>query len=383
MKKECVTMLLAGGAGKRLGLLTRNLAKPAVPFGGRYRIIDFALSNCLNSHMYTVGVLTQYSPLKLHQHIGVGKPWDLDRMEDGLTILSPYTETSGGNWYLGTADSITKNINFIEQYDPNYLIVLSGDHIYHMDYNELLNQHKEKQADVTISALEVPWKETSRFGILNTTDDLRIYEFEEKPTSAKNNLASMGIYIFNWDVLKQYLEADSTNESSNHDFGQDILPAMILDHRKLYAYKFEGYWKDVGTIESYWEAHMDLLRENLHLSLNNRNWRTYSHDSNFAPQLIGENAVIHHSLINNGCIISGNIDHSVLFENVHIGDGSVIIKSILLPGARVGDNVLLERVIVQENVTIPNNTRIVAHPDEDPVVLSNDNIAYVSLGEED
>ncbi|WP_404454423.1 glucose-1-phosphate adenylyltransferase [Virgibacillus necropolis] len=371
MKKECVTMLLAGGVGKRLGLLTKNLAKPAVLFGGRYRIIDFALSNCLNSRMHTVGVLTQYLPLELHKHIGVGKPWDLDRMEDGLTILSPFTENDGGNWYMGTADAITKNMNYVERYDPEYLMVISGDHIYHMDYDELLRQHKEKQADVTISVVEVPWKETSRFGILNTTENLRIYEFEEKPEHAKSNLASMGIYIFNWKTLKGYLEEDATQTESNHDFGQDILPAMIADNRSLYAYRFEGYWKDVGTIESYWEAHMDLLKEDLSLSLNNKEWRTYSHDSNFGPQLIEENAVVHNSLVNNGCIISGKLDHSILFENVEVGEGSVINQSILHPGVRVGANVHLERVIVQENVTIPDNTRIEAKPDEEPIVFSS------------
>ncbi len=379
MKKECVTMLLAGGVGTRLGLLTKNLAKPAVPFGGRYRIIDFALSNCLNSRMHTVGVLTQYSPLELHKHIGVGKPWDLDRMEDGLTILSPFTEKDGGSWYLGTADAIIKNKNYVERYDPEYLIVISGDHIYHMDYDALLNHHKEKEADVTISVVEVPWKETSRFGILNTTDNLRIYEFEEKPTNAKSNLASMGIYIFNWKVLKGYLEEDAKLQESKHDFGQNILPAMIADNLQLYAYRFDGYWKDVGTIESYWEAHMDLLKEDLSLSLNNNEWRTYSHDSNFAPQLIEETAVLHHSLVNNGCIVSGKLDHSILFENVYVDEGSVINQSILHPGVRVGANVFLERVIVQENVTIPDGSKIAASKNEEPIVLSNSNLKAVTI----
>lgn len=371
-------MLLAGGAGKRLGLLTKNLAKPAVPFGGRYRIIDFTLSNCLNSRMYTVGVLTQYSPLELHKHIGVGKPWDLDRMEDGLTILSPFTVNDGGSWYLGTADAITKNIHFIERYDPEYLMVLSGDHIYHMDYDKLLRYHKEKNADVTISALEVPWEDTSRFGILNTSEDLKINQFEEKPIHPKNNLASMGIYIFNWNILKKYLEADARDSVTNHDFGQDILPAMIMDNRSLYAYRFDGYWKDVGTIQSYWEAHMDLLEESLSLSSPNNNWKIYSHDSNFAPQLINQQATIRHSLVNNGCIISGSLDHSVLFENVQVADGAVIEQSILLPGVRVGENVILKRVIVQENVTIPSNTRIIAESTSEPIVLSNENLESIS-----
>ncbi|WP_117170000.1 glucose-1-phosphate adenylyltransferase [Paraliobacillus sediminis] len=374
MKKECVTMLLAGGVGKRLGLLTKNLAKPAVPFGGRYRIIDFALSNCLNSHMHTVGVLTQYSPLELHKHIGVGKPWDLDRMHDGLTTLSPFIENNGGNWYLGTADAITKNINYIEGYDPEYLLVISGDHIYHMDYDKLLQHHKENEADVTISVLEVPWNETYRFGILNTTDDLRIYQFDEKPVDATSNLASMGIYIFNWKVLKQYLLQDAQLADSEHDFGKNILPTMLADNRYLCAYQFEGYWKDVGTIQSYWEAHMDLFDKDLAQLLSNKDWSIYSHDSQFPPQLIDENALVRRSLVNNGCMVSGTVEESVLFENVVIDAGAVIRQAILLPGVRIGENVQLERVIVQENVSIPPGTKIIASPDEEPIVLSNEKV---------
>ncbi|WP_112180567.1 MULTISPECIES: glucose-1-phosphate adenylyltransferase [Paraliobacillus] len=374
MKKECVTMLLAGGVGKRLGLLTKNLAKPAVPFGGRYRIIDFALSNCLNSHMHTVGVLTQYSPLELHKHIGVGKPWDLDRMHDGLTTLSPFIENNGGNWYLGTADAITKNINYIEGYDPEYLLVISGDHIYHMDYDKLLQHHKENEADVTISVLEVPWKETYRFGILNTTDDLRIYQFDEKPVHATSNLASMGIYIFNWKVLKEYLLQDAKIEDSEHDFGKNILPTMLADDRYLCAYRFEGYWKDVGTIQSYWEAHMDLFDKDLAQLLSNKDWSIYSHDSQFPPQLIHEHALIRRSLVNNGCIVAGTVEESVLFENVVIDAGAVIRQAIILPGVRIGENVQLERVIVQENVSIPAGTKIISNPDEEPIVLSNEKI---------
>ncbi|WP_186580273.1 glucose-1-phosphate adenylyltransferase [Aquibacillus kalidii] len=372
MKKECVTMLLAGGAGTRLGKLTKNLAKPAVPFGGRYRIIDFPLSNCLNSRMFTVGVVTQYSPLVLNKHVGVGKPWDLDRMNDGLTVLSPFTGFNGGNWYLGTADALTKNQAFIESYDPDYVLVLSGDHIYHMDYEKMLAQHKQNNADVTISVLEVPWKETSRFGILNTTDDMKIYEFEEKPTNAKSNLASMGIYIFNWKLLKEYLEMDRNSTDSDHDFGKNILPALLHDGHKLYAYPFKGYWKDVGTVESYWEAHMDLLEEDLELFLHNNEWRTYSHDSNFAPQLIEANADVHQSLINNGCIVGGKLDRSILFEDVHVAENSYVKQSIIHPGVRIGAHVHLERVIVQENVVIPDNTTYIAQADEEPIVISPD-----------
>jgi len=381
LKKECVTMILAGGVGKRLGTLTKNIAKPAVPFGGSYRIIDYSLSNCLHSRMYTVGVLTQYSPLELHRHIGVGKPWDLDRQGDGLSILSPFTNHNGGDWYLGTADAITKNINFIERYDPEYLIVLSGDHIYNMDYDEMLRHHKDKKADLTLSVIEVPWEETSRFGIVNTTEDLRIYEFEEKPAQAKSNLASMGIYIFNWKLLKSYLERDALLPVSHHDFGQDIIPAMLADQRLLYAYRFAGYWKDVGTIHSYWEAHMDLLKEDLPLSSHCQGWRTYSYDTNCAPQFIGCHSRIHHSLINNGCIVSGHLDHCVLFENVEIGEGSVVHQSILLPGAQVGQNVLLERVIVQENVAIPDQLRIVAAADEEPILVSEEYLANLMVAD--
>ncbi|WP_277677974.1 glucose-1-phosphate adenylyltransferase [Gracilibacillus dipsosauri] len=379
MKKECVTMLLAGGAGTRLGMLTKNLAKPAVPFGGRYRIIDFALSNCLNSGMNTVGVVTQYSPLVLHRHIGVGKAWGLDRLEDGLTILSPFTTCDGGCWYLGTADAIFKNCHFIDQYHPDYVLILSGDHIYQMDYNQILAQHKETEADVTIATMEVPWEETSRFGILNTTKNLRIYEFEEKPSQAKNNLASMGIYVFNWEVLKLFLEKDATKDHSDHDFGKDIIPAMLADELHLYAYVFEGYWKDVGTIQSYWEAHMDLLNPNSTTLLEHGKWKNYSRDSYLAPQLIGENAVIRHSLISNGCIVDGTVEESVLFEKVQIHQHAIIHQSILHPNAQIGEHVLLDRVIVQENVTIPDHTKIAANEEEEPIVVSNENINSILL----
>src|SRR5690606_19890851 len=312
-------MLLAGGEGKRLGLLTHDLAKPAVPFGGKYRIIDFTLSNCTNSSIFTVGVLTQYSPLELTKHIGNGQPWEMNRSDGGVTVLSPYTAKHGGDWYSGTADAIYQNIHFIEQYNPKYVLVMSGDHIYQMDYRKLLKQHKETKADATISVIEVPWDEVSRFGILNTNDDLSIYEFEEKPENPKNNLASMGIYVFTWEVLKSYLIKDAKQKSSSHDFGKDIIPAMLNDDLKLYAYKFEGYWKDVGTIQSYWEANMDLLKENSELDLDNKNWRIYTNNSNFPPQFICDRAEVKNSIINDGCkILGGVIEQSVLFHNVEV-----------------------------------------------------------------
>lgn len=377
--KECVGMLLAGGEGKRLGALTNNLAKPAVPFGGKYRIIDFTLSNCTNSGIHTLGVMTQYSPLELNTHIGNGKPWDLDRENDGVTILSPYTAKTGGNWYSGTADAIYQNIHYIDQYNPEFVLVISGDHIYQMDYTKLLDQHKQTKADATISVVPVAWEEASRFGILNTTDDLRIYEFDEKPENPKSNLASMGIYIFTWSALKSYLVEDAALSFSTHDFGKDIIPAMLSDDLRLFAYRFEGYWKDVGTVQSYWEANMDLLDEDWSLSLNDPNWRIYSNESNLPPQYLGETAVIKHSLINSGCWVSGTVESSVLFENVVIQRDSLINQSILHPGVKVGNSVTLERVIVMENTEIPPGTHIKVDINKEPLVIDQEKLNEMLL----
>ncbi|WP_283811857.1 glucose-1-phosphate adenylyltransferase [Paenalkalicoccus suaedae] len=369
MKKEIVGMLLAGGEGKRLGLLTKSLAKPAVPFGGKYRIIDFTLSNCSNSGIHTVGVLTQYSPLILNKHIGIGKPWDLDRQQDGVAILSPYTAKEGGSWYTGTADAIYQNIHYIDQYDPEYILVISGDHIYQMDYDDLLDHHKENDSDATISVIEVPWEEASRFGILNTNDDLEIYEFDEKPANPKSNLASMGIYIFNWKALRSYLVNDATIENSDHDFGKDIIPAMLNDGKRMYAYRFQGYWKDVGTIQSYWEANMDLLEEDLSVSLNNKEWRTYSQDTNYPPQFIDEQAIVENSLINSGSWISGHIKNSILFEGIEVGSKSFVTESILHPEVKVGQNCTIKRAIIMEHVVIPDGTVIDGEKEEEPIVI--------------
>lgn len=373
--KDCVGMLLAGGEGKRLGALTKGLAKPAVHFGGKYRIIDFTLSNCTNSGIQTVGIMTQYSPLELNRHIGNGSAWDLNRSSGGATVLSPYTARNGGDWYKGTADAIYQNIHFIDQHDPEYILVISGDHIYQMDYSHLLDHHKKTEADATISVIPVPWEETSRFGILNTTADFQIYEFEEKPAQAKSNLASMGIYIFSWKVLRAYLLEDAKKGYSSHDFGNDIIPAMVADNRRLFAYPFEGYWKDVGTIQSYWEANMDLLNEDLQLLLNNRDWKVYSNESNIPPQYLGEDAVVKKSLVNAGCWVYGTVDHSVLFENVEVKENSSIYQSILLPGVTIGKNVILERVIVMENTVIPDGTRIRGGADEEPIVVNQETLA--------
>lgn len=374
MSKECVGMLLAGGEGKRLGLLTKDLAKPAVPFGGKYRIIDFTLSNCSNSGVHTVGVLTQYSPMVLNKHIGIGKPWDLDRQKDGVSVLSPYTAKEGGNWYQGTADAISQNMHYIDQYNPDYVLVISGDHIYQMNYQKLLQHHKEKQSDATISVIEVPWQEASRFGILNTKDNLEIYEFDEKPEVPKNNLASMGIYMFNWQTLRRYLAEDAADSRSSHDFGKDIIPSMLNDGLKLFAYRFDGYWKDVGTVKSYWEANMDLLEEDLSLSLNSKQWRTYSHDSNYPPQYIDENAVVKNSLINSGCWIGGNVTDSVLFEGIDVGENSFISESIVHPYVKIGKNCTIRKAIIMENVAVPDGTEINGEHFQEPVVVNSEAI---------
>lgn len=378
MRKNVVGMLLAGGEGKRLGLLTKSLAKPAVPFGGKYRIIDFTLSNCSNSGIQTVGVLTQYSPLVLNKHIGIGKPWDLDRQEAGLTILSPYTAKQGGSWYKGTADAIYQNIHYIDEHDPEYVLVISGDHIYQMNYEQLIQHHEEKQSDATISVLEVPWEEASRFGILNTHDNLEIYEFDEKPENPKSNLASMGIYIFNWKALRKYLIDDAKMEDSDHDFGKDIIPAMLNDGKRMYAYRFSGYWKDVGTIQSYWEANMDLLEEDLSMSLNNREWRTYSQDTNYPPQFIDNKAVVENSLINSGSWISGTVKHSILFEGIEVNSGSLVNKSILHPNVKIGKNCTIDHAIIMENVSVPDGTEIDGSTEEEPVVINNEYVAQLN-----
>ena len=377
-------MLLAGGEGKRLGLLTKKLAKPAVPFGGKYRIIDFALSNCANSGLQTLGVVTQYSPLELNKHIGNGASWGMNSQNSGVTVLSPYTAKDGGDWYAGTADAIYQNIHYIDSYDPEHVLVISGDHIYQMDYRPLLQHHIKTGADATISVMPVPWAQAPQFGILNTTEDMRIYEFDEKPKNPKSNLASMGIYIFNWKSLKAYLVNDAANKQSNHDFGMDIIPAMLANQLNLFAYRFEGYWKDVGTIQSYFDANMDLLDGN-HLSedpefaLDNINWRIYSNESNTPPQYISEVALIKDSLVNSGSWICGTVEKTVVFENVEIERGSIIYQSILHPGVKVGKDAVLERVIVMENTEIPEGFRIRVQEGEEPLVIDQEALTKILL----
>ena len=368
-KKECVGMLLAGGEGKRLGLLTKKIAKPAVHFGGKYRIIDFTLSNCTNSGIDTVGVLTQYEPLELNTHLGIGSPWDLDRQDGGVSVLSPFIEKNGGEWYKGTADAIYQNICFIEQYNPEYVLIISGDHIYKMNYDAMLQYHKDRDADASISVIEVPWEEANRFGIMNTSSSFEIIDFEEKPSKPKSNLASMGIYIFKWDVLKKYLREDAKQINSSHDFGKDIIPTMLSDGKSMHAFPFRGDWKDVGTIQSFWEASMDLLNDKPSLLLNDQNWRIYSVNPNQPPQYIAPTANVTCSLINEGCLIYGEINLSILFHGVEVQEKSSIKHSVIMPNVKIGKNVIIERAIINENTVIPDNVKIVpSHPKEITVI---------------
>ncbi|MCC5911152.1 MAG: glucose-1-phosphate adenylyltransferase [Clostridiaceae bacterium] len=358
LKQECVAMLLAGGQGSRLGLLTKNIAKPAIPFGGKYRIIDFTLSNCSNSGIYTVGVLTQYEPLILNSYIGVGSPWDLDKKDAGITVLPPYVKNDGGEWYKGTANAVYQNMDFIDHHEPKYVIVLSGDHIYKMDYSLMLDYHKEKNADVTISVIQVPWKETSRFGIMNTNEEGRIVEFQEKPEKAISNLASMGVYIFNWEKLKKHLIEDEKDKNSSNDFGKNVIPKMLREEERLFAYAFDGYWKDVGTIESFWEANMDLLLEEPPLDVFDRDWVFYSVNPSQPPQYIGGSGSIDNSLISDGCQIFGEVNNTVVFPGVHVEKGAIIKDSIIMSNVHVGAGAFIEKAIVGEDSTIEADVMI-------------------------
>lgn len=357
-KKEIISMILAGGQGSRLGILTKKVAKPAVPFGGKYRIIDFALSNCSNSGIDTVGVLTQYRPQVLNSHLGIGSPWDLDRNNGGVSILPPYMRESGGDWYKGTANAIYQNRHHIDSYDPEYVLILSGDHIYKMDYSKMLDYHKEKGADATIAVIEVPDEETSRFGIMNTNPDDSIYEFEEKPKVAKSNLASMGIYIFNWKVLKKFLKEDEAKKDSTNDFGKDIIPAMVAEDKKLYAYRFKGYWKDVGTIDSLWEANMDLLDDNCSLNIYDPNWVIYSVNPTMPPQYIGNDAEVNQSIVVEGCNVLGSVKNSVLFSGVSVGKGSKITNSVIMNNVTIGENVIIDKAIIGANAIIRKGCKV-------------------------
>ena len=352
VKKEWIAMLLAGGQGSRLYALTRDIAKPAVPFGGKYRIIDFPLSNCVNSGIDTVGVLTQYQPLQLNEYLGNGQPWDLDRIHGGVYVLPPYQKIANSDWYTGTANAIYQNINFINRYAPEYVVILSGDHIYKMDYSKMLEFHKEKQADCTIAVMEVPWEEASRFGIMACDEYKKIYEFAEKPKEPKSNLASMGIYIFTWSKLKKYLEEDEANPESENDFGKNVIPAMLQNNEQMYAYAFQGYWKDVGTIDSLWEANMDLLDPNVPLDLYDDAWKIYARNPVMPPQYVAEGAVTQNSMISEGCIVEGDVDFSILFAGVTVEKGAVVHDSIIMPGSVIKAGAVVEYSIVAENVVV-------------------------------
>ncbi len=368
-KKECIAMLLAGGQGSRLGVLTANVAKPAVPFGGKYRIIDFPLSNCVNSGIDTIGVLTQYQPLELNTYIGNGQPWDLDRAYGGVAILPPYMTSTRGDWYKGTANAVYQNINFIEPYNPDYVLVLSGDHIYKMNYDLMVRAHIENKADCTIAVINVPIAEASRFGIMNTDESGRIYEFHEKPSEPKNTKASMGVYVFNWDILKKYLIEDNYDKDSKNDFGHDVIPKMLADNLKLYAYEYSGYWKDVGTIESLWEANMDILRPDSGLDLHDLLWRIYARNPALPPQYVSSSAKICNSMIAEGCNIEGEISNSIVFYNVKVKKGAKICDSIIMPGTVIEENAEISRSIVAENVNIGINAKVGAK--DEITVLGN------------
>ena len=363
VSKDCVAMILAGGQGSRLGALTKNVAKPAVPFGGKYRIIDFPLSNCVGIN--TVGVLTQYQPLELNRYIGNGNPWDLDRSHGGVYVLPPYQSAKAGEWYKGTANAIYQNLSFLESFKPENVLILSGDHIYKMHYGEMLKAHKESGAAATIAVMPVPWEEASRFGIMNVDEEGTITDFEEKPAEPKSNLASMGIYIFTYEVLKKYLEADERDPSSANDFGKNIIPTMLENGEKMVSFRFEGYWKDVGTIHSLWEANMDLVDQPPKFDLNDRSWSIYSRNMALAPHYVGQNAKITNSTVTEGCFIDGEIKHSVIFGGVELGEGSVVSDSVIMPGAKIGKNVVIEKAVIGADAVIGDGAKVGVNSSDD------------------
>ncbi|MDR7869669.1 MAG: glucose-1-phosphate adenylyltransferase [Tissierellaceae bacterium] len=374
IENKVVAMLLAGGQGSRLKTLTKNIAKPAVPFGGKYRIIDFALSNATNSGISDIGILTQYKPYLLNTHIGIGSSWDFDRNSGGLRILPPFTSEDGGRWYTGTANAIYENIDYIDEIDPEYVLVLSGDHIYKMDYSELLAYHKEKDADVTIAVIEVSWEEASRFGIVNIDENNRIVEFDEKPPVPKNNMASMGIYMFSWSELKNYLVLDGKDESSDHDFGKNVLPKMLSHGKSMYAWNFKGYWKDVGTVRSYWEANMDLLDVENKLNLYERNWRIYTRNRNLPPHYTARGSVINNSLVNEGCHIMGEVNNSILFNDITVGKNSKVNNSVIHSGCIIEDGAEVNNAVVTEDVVIKAGEKIGSVDDNKIYVVSEEGV---------
>lgn len=365
-RKRVVAMLLAGGQGSRLKGLTKNVAKPAVPFGGKYRIIDFALSNATNSDIRDIGILTQYKPFLLNAHLGNGAAWDFDRNGGGLRILSPYSTEKGGNWYEGTANAIYENMDNLEDLNPDYVLILSGDHIYKMNYNDLLDYHKKKNSVCTIAVMEVPWEEAPRFGILNTDKDNKIIEFDEKPEHPKNNLASMGIYMFNWKVLKEFLIKDAKDPNSEHDFGKNVLPSILEEGNDMYAWKFDGYWKDVGTVRSFWQANLDLIDPENELDIYDENWKIYTASLNLPPHRIGKTGQLSDSLVNEACVIDGKVSNSVLFSSVEVEEGAEVYNSVLLNGVKVKSGAKIYNCVVASDMTITDS---IGKEDDEKVYL--------------
>ena len=366
IKKKCVAMLLAGGQGSRLYALTQKVAKPAIPYGGKNRFIDFPLSNCINSGIDTVGVLTQYQPMVLNEYIGNGQPWDLDKMHGGVHVLPPYQTAAGASWYEGTANAIYQNMAFIERYDPEYVIVLGGDHIYKMDYSKMLDYHIANNADSTIAVINVPRSEASRFGIMTCDEEGRIVDFTEKPKEPKSTLASMGIYVFSWEKLRKYLIENENANTGSKDFGKDIIPAMLANDERLFAYEFEGYWKDVGTLDSLWEANMDLLSPSVPLNLYDPNWKVYSRHNNMPPQYIGKNAHVENSMITEGSVVDGTVDFSIISSGVTIEEGASVKYSIVMPGTTIKKNAVVEYAIIGENCVVESYAMIGMNPESVP-----------------
>ncbi len=366
IKKKCVAMLLAGGQGSRLYALTQKVAKPAIPYGGKNRFIDFPLSNCINSGIDTVGVLTQYQPMVLNEYIGNGQPWDLDKMHGGVHVLPPYQTAAGASWYEGTANAIYQNMAFIERYDPEYVIVLGGDHIYKMDYSKMLDYHIANNADSTIAVIDVPRSEASRFGIMTCDEEGRIVDFTEKPKEPKSTLASMGIYVFSWEKLRKYLIENENANTGSKDFGKDIIPAMLANDERLFAYEFEGYWKDVGTLDSLWEANMDLLSPNVPLNLYDPNWKVYSRHNNMPPQYIGKNAHVENSMITEGSVVDGTVDFSIISSGVTIEEGASVKYSIVMPGTTIKKNAVVKYAIIGENCVVESDAMIGMNPESVP-----------------
>lgn len=380
METEILAMILAGGQGTRLEKLTKNIAKPAVPFGGRYRIIDFTLSNCVNSNITNVGVITQYQPLALNAHIGNGASWGLDGINSGLMNLQPYASSEGEKWFQGTSHAIYQNISYIDKMNPKYVLVLSGDHIYKMNYELMLEEHKKNNASLTVSVIEVPLDEASRFGIMTTDENDRIIEFEEKPEHPKSNLASMGIYIFNWSRLKEVLTNSYSKDGLMVDFGKNVIPAYLESNENIFAYRFHGYWKDVGTIQSLWEANMEFLEQDNQLNINDRSWRIYSKNTISPPNFLTSTANVVNSMIADGCYVAGEIKNSILSTDVRVKEGSYIEKSIIMPGAVIGQNVRIKNAIVGENAIVGDNVEL--YNEEEILVVGDSEVIGVTCNED-